>query len=93
MVRPIQNLIKKDVLYIWGPQKIQSFDSIRKSIIEEPSLMSPNFSQDFTLYTFAFDRSYVVVLTQKNVEINKIPITFMRSTFKGEELNYPMVDQ
>jgi hypothetical protein len=84
MVRPLQNTIKKDILYIWGPQKIQSFDSIRKSIIEEPSLMSPNFSQDFTLYTFASDRSYVVVLTQKNVERNEIPIAFMSSIFKGE---------
>jgi hypothetical protein len=93
MVRPLQNLIKKDVLYRWGPQESQAFDSIRKSIIEAPSLMSPDFSQDFTLYTFASDRSYVVVLTQKNVESNEIPIAFMSSSFKGEELNYPAVDQ
>jgi hypothetical protein len=50
--------------------------------------MSPDFSQDFTLYTFAY-----VVLTQKNVESNEIPISFMRSAFRGEELNYPVVDQ
>jgi hypothetical protein len=93
MVRPLQNLIKKDVLYKWGSQENQDFDSIRKSIIEAPSLMSPDFSQDFTLYTFASDRSYVVVLTQKNVESNEIPISFMSSSFKGEELNYPTVDQ
>jgi hypothetical protein len=55
--------------------------------------MSPDFSQDFTLYTFASDRSYVVVLTQKNVESNEIPIAFMSSDFKGAELNYPAVDQ
>jgi hypothetical protein len=30
MVRPLHNLIKKDVLYRWGPQESQSFDSIRK---------------------------------------------------------------
>jgi hypothetical protein len=74
-------------------KKVRPFDSIRKSIIESPSLMSPNFSQDFTLYTFASDRSYVVVLTQKNVESNEIPIAFMSSSFKGAELNYPTVDQ
>jgi hypothetical protein len=44
MVRPLQNLIRKDFLYRWGPQENQDFDSIRKSIIEEPSLMSPDFS-------------------------------------------------
>jgi hypothetical protein len=93
MVRPLQNLIKKDVQYHWGPQENQAFDSIKKSIVEAPSLMSPDFSQDFTLYTFASDRSYVVVLTQKNTESNEIPIAFMRSAFKGAELNYPAVDQ
>jgi hypothetical protein len=65
MVRPLQNLIKKDFLYRWGPQESQDFNSIRKSIIEAPFLMSPNFSQDFTLYTFSSDRSYAAVLTQK----------------------------
>jgi hypothetical protein len=84
MVRPLQNLIKKDVLYKWGSQENQDFNSIRKSITEAPSLMSLDFSQDFTLYTFASDRSYVVVLTQKNVENNEIPISFMSSAFKGE---------
>ena len=54
--------------------------------------MSLDFSKDFTLNTLALDRSYVVVLTQKNVENNEIPISFMSSTFKGEELNYPAVD-
>jgi hypothetical protein len=61
MVRPLQNLIKKDVLYKWGSQENQDFNSIRKSITEAPSLMSHDVSQDFTLYTFTSDRSYVVV--------------------------------
>jgi hypothetical protein len=93
MVRPLQNLIKKDVQYHLGPQEVQAFDSIKKAIVEAPSLMSPYFSQDFTLYTFASDRSYVVVLTEKNVERYEIPIAFISLSFKGVELNYPVVDQ
>jgi hypothetical protein len=93
MVRPLQNLIKKDVQYHWGPLESQAFDSIKKAIIDAPSLMSPDFSRDFTLYTFASDRSYVAILTQKNAENNEVPIAFMSSAFKGAELNYPTVDQ
>jgi hypothetical protein len=93
MVRPLQNMIKKDVLFKWGPQENLSFHSIRKSIKESTSLMSPDFSKDFMLYTFASDISYVVVRTQKNAENNEIPISFMSFAFKGEELNYPAVDQ
>ena len=55
--------------------------------------MSPDFSQYFTLYTFASDRSYATVLTHKNAESNEILIAFMSSALKGAELNYPAVDQ
>jgi hypothetical protein len=55
--------------------------------------MSPYFSQDFTLYTFASDRSYAAVLTQKNSENNEVPIAFMSSAFKGAKINYLVVDR
>jgi hypothetical protein len=93
MVRPLQNLIKKDTQYHWGPTKNQYFNDIKKAIIDAPSLMSPDFSQEFTLYTFSSDRSYAIVLTQKNAENNEVPIAFMSSAFKGAELNYPAVDR
>jgi hypothetical protein len=93
MVRPLQNLIKKDAQYHWGPLENQDFNAIKRAIIDAPSLMSPDFSQDFTLYTFPSDRSYTAVLTQKNPENNEVPIAFMSSAFKGTELNYPAVDQ
>jgi hypothetical protein len=93
MVRPLQNLIKKDTQYHWGPLENQAFNAIKKAIIDAPSLMNPDFSQDFTLYTFASNRSYAAILTQKNVEKNEVPIAFMRSSFKGTELNYPTVDR
>jgi hypothetical protein len=93
MVRPLQNLIKKYTQYHWEPTENQAFNAINKAIIDAPSLMSPDFSQDFTLYTFSSDRSYAVVLTQKNFENNEVPIAFMSSAFKGAELNYPAVDR
>jgi hypothetical protein len=93
MVRPLQNLIKKDTQYHWGTTENQYFNDIKKAIIDAPSLMSPDFSQDFTLYTFASDHSYAAVLTQKNAENNEVPIAFMSSAFKGAELNYLVVDR
>jgi hypothetical protein len=52
MVRPLQNLIKKDTQYHWGPLENQAFNAIKKAIIDTPSLMSLNFSQ--RLYTLHF---------------------------------------
>ena len=59
-----------------------------KAIANAPALMSPDFEKDFILYIFAIDFSYDVVLTHKQAEDIEIPISFMRSMFKGVELNY-----
>ena len=55
--------------------------------------MSLNFEKYFILYTFSIDLSYVVFLTQKQAEDIEIPISFMRSTFKGAKLNYYHIDK
>jgi hypothetical protein len=53
MVRPLQNLIKKDVQYHWGPQESQAFDSIRKnsrsSFLDEPRFFPRFHSLHFRL--------------------------------------------
>ena len=55
--------------------------------------MSPNFLKYFILYKFSFEITYAAILTQQNLEGNEIPISFMSSTLKEIELNYPKVDK
>ena len=70
-------MIKKDSSFSWGDREKQSFIRIREAIVEAPALVSPDFKKDFILYTFAYDISYVVVLTQKNQQEDEVPISFM----------------
>lgn len=49
--------------------------------------------KDLTLYTFASDFAYIDVITQKNEIDHEILVTFTRSAFKGEELNYSTIDK
>jgi hypothetical protein len=70
-VRPLQNMIKKDVVFKWNNNERESFKAIKEAIVQSPSLSSPNFSKDFTLYTFASDFSCVFILTQKMIKILK----------------------
>ena len=74
IVRPLQDLIKNDVLFKWFDIQKDAFIKIRKDITDAPALMSPYFDKYFILYTFTTDFSYVVVLTQKRVEDVEIPI-------------------
>jgi len=82
MVRPLQNMIKRDFLFKWGSWENKSFNTFKKDITEAPSFMSLNFTKAFTLYNFELDRSYAIVLTQKNNDDNEIYISFMSSTLK-----------
>ena len=93
IIRPSQKMIKKDTIFNWGQIEKESFQKILEAISEAPSLLSPYFNKDFILYTFASDISYAAVLTQLNQQNNEVPISFMSSNFKGEELNYHEVDK
>ena len=88
LVTPLQDMVKKDVVFKWSDIQKDAFKNIKKAIMEAHALMSPDFSKDFILYTFDTDVSYVSMLTQKNEEDTEIPTYFMISTFEGAELNY-----
>ena len=66
IVKPLQEMIKKYSNFKWTKEKKEAFDRIKESIEEDPTLRSPNFDKELILYTFAFDHSIMVVLTQKN---------------------------
>jgi hypothetical protein len=92
-VKPLQDMIKKNAEFKWGSKQKEYFDKIKVEIVQDPTLLSPYFSREFILYTFASDIAFAVVLTQKNHEGDEFPMDFMSSGLQGEELNYPEVDK
>ena len=93
IVKPMQDMIKKYAVYIWGKREKYTFTHIKQAIAEAPTLYSPNFKRDFLLYTFTFDNSLTTVLTQKDKMNDECPISFMSAIMQGPELNYPFVDK
>ncbi len=93
VVRPMQNMIKKASNFRWHELDFFFFAKIKRLIVESPALLSPDFSKEFYLYTFAFDFSYAVVLTQKNEQGDEVLILFTSSVFHGAKLKYPEVDK
>jgi hypothetical protein len=92
-VKPLQDIIKKNVEFKWGSKEKEAFDIIKGDILQAPALLSPYFDRDFILYTFSSNIAFVVVLTQKNLEGDKFLVAFMSSGLQGVELNYPEVDK
>ena len=59
-------MIKKNSVFKWLHKEKEAFDSIKQTIINSPTLNTPDFSKHFIMYTLATETSYAVVLTQLN---------------------------
>ena len=93
IVKPLQEMIKKDFNFIWIKERKEAFEKIKEPIAEDPTLRSPNFDNEFILYTFSFDHSISAMLTQKNEDGEEFTISFMSTGLQGVELKYPSIDK
>jgi hypothetical protein len=62
-VLPLQHMIRKYMIFKWNAIEKEDLNSIKQTIIQAPSLLSPNFNKEFVLYTFSFERSYASMLS------------------------------
>jgi len=63
IVKPIQEMIKKDAIYNWGKNENDVFTHIKQEIVDALVLYNQDFNKDFFLYTFASNNSLAAVLT------------------------------
>ena len=92
IVKALQEMIKKDTNFKRKKERKEAFDKIKESIAEDPTLWSPIFNKEFIQYTFAYDHSIAVVLTQRNEVKEEFPVSFMSKGLQGAELNYPTIN-
>jgi hypothetical protein len=78
IVKPLNKLLKKDAHFEWESEGRLSFECIKEAIIVAHVLVSPNFSKDFIIFSFASKDTIAGVLLQKNDQGDEQPITFMR---------------
>jgi len=93
IVSPLQAMIKNNSIFKWGQDECEAFNLIKQVIVNAPSLATPNFSDPFILYTFASDRSYVLILTQANQDKAESPVAFFSSNIQGAKLNFSDVEK
>jgi hypothetical protein len=69
------------------------FDQIKKALTEAPVLISPDYSKDFLIFSFAsFDRVEFVLL-QKNVERLERPISFFSRALRAVEIWHDIMEK
>jgi transposase InsO family protein len=93
IMKPIYKLLKKDVKFEWNDESKRAFESIKTAISEAPVLISPDYTKDFQIFSFASEDTIVGVLLQKNDQGHDQPIAYMSRALQNSELKYPMFEK
>eukprot|EP00253_Pinus_taeda_P022184 PITA_22184 len=86
LVKHITSMLRKGSEVRWTDAVRKSFDSIKKSIMEAPTLISPNYSKEFHIFSFASEDSLAVLLLQVDEEGSEHPVAFFSKTLRDFEL-------
>jgi hypothetical protein len=92
-IKPLSALVKKDVAFRWGNEADRSFEDIKNAISQAPVLISPNFSRDYIIFSFASQDTIAGVLMQKDADNFEHPVAFMRKVLRDSELNYTITEK
>ncbi|GFW31282.1 retrovirus-related Pol polyprotein from transposon 17.6 [Trichonephila clavipes] len=85
---PLYRLKKKGPKFNWSTEAQDSFDKIKRALTEAPVLQSPNFTEQFNLFTDASGIGIGAVLNQKHR-----PIAFGSRTLNKAERNYTVTER
>jgi hypothetical protein len=61
-------MLKKGNEVKWTAEPRESFNQIKKALTEAPVLISPDYSKDFLIFSFASFDTVAAVLLQRNEE-------------------------
>ena len=64
IVKDITNMLKKGAEIKWIVEEKHSFEEIKRALTQAPVLISPNFSKEFLVFTFASENTITGVLLQ-----------------------------
>ena len=78
-LRELTNMLKKDNTMKWTEDAMKSFNLLNFALTTVPVLISPDYTQDFIIFSFASEHTMAVVLMQKRYQ-TKQPISFFSRT-------------
>nr|KYP59382.1 Retrovirus-related Pol polyprotein from transposon 17.6 [Cajanus cajan] len=88
LANPFNELVKKDIPFIWGEAQEKAFQTLKEQLTNTTILALPNFAQTFEQECDASDFGISVVLLQRGY-----PIAYFSEKLHGATLNYPTYDK
>src|SRR3954453_2227418 len=93
IAKPMLNLLKQDVPFLWEEQQQTSFEELKQRLMEAPILQYPDFTKPFVLYPDASGTGLGAVLSQIDEEKRERVIAYASRSLNKAECNYGITDQ
>nr|GEX32267.1 reverse transcriptase domain-containing protein [Tanacetum cinerariifolium] len=92
IARPMTHLLKKDTLFFFSKECVESFQTLKRKLTEAPILIAPDWDFPFEIMCDASDFAIGVVLGQRQ-EKHFRPIHYASKTMTKAELNYTTTEK
>jgi hypothetical protein len=86
-------MLRKESEIKWTDSARSSFEAIKQAIMTSPTLINPDYTKDFYIFSFASYDTVAVVLLQKNEEGLEYPVAFFSKTLRDVELKYGPIEK
>ncbi len=91
-LREMTNMLKKDNQMKWTEEAVKSFNLVKLALSSAPVLVSPDYTQDFILFSFALEHTMAAVLLQKRDDHER-PIAFFSEAIRDAALKYNIIEK
>ena len=92
ITKPLTNCLKKNKKVEHTPQFVQSFESCKTMLMNDPVLQHPDFTKPFVLTTDASNVAISGILSQGPIG-NDLPIAYASRTLNPAETNYSTIER
>ena len=93
LVKHITSMLKKGAEVRWTDAARKYFDSIKKAIMQAPTLISPDYSKEFHLFSFASKDTIAAILLQQDEVGQEHPVVFFSKNMRDTELRYDIIEK
>jgi len=87
------DMLKNDNEVIWFEDAKKYFNAGKFSLSIAPTLIIPDYTLNFIIFSFASEHTLVVVLMQKKFQKNEQPIAFSSQTIGDVALRYNIIEK
>jgi hypothetical protein len=92
-VKLITTMLRKGNEVRWTSESQNSFEKINKALIESPLLISPDYSKDFFIFSFASPDMVAAVLLQTNEVGLEKPIAYFIRALRDVKVRYETMEK